>query len=145
MDIPIRKAPPGEAKEFAAFSEACFIESFGYLFPEQALDHLCRRAFAPEAAAALIDRGAWIAEGPAGWAGYAALAPEACPVQGLPEPHLQLARLYVAGPRALRGLRTSCFPRSLTLILNYLYSIGNPDAAPHPGGERRVSPRRTEP
>ena len=104
MDIPIRKAVPGEAKDLAAFSEACFIESFGYLFPEQALDHLCRRAFAPEAAAALIDRGAWIAEGPAGWAGYAALAAEPCPVQGLPEPHLQLARLYVAGPWQGKGV-----------------------------------------
>jgi GNAT superfamily N-acetyltransferase len=104
MDIPVRKAVPAEARELAAFSEACFIEAFGYLFPEQALDQVCRRAFAPEAAAALIDRGAWIAEGPTGWLGYAALAPEACPVQGVPAPHLQLARLYVAGPWQGKGV-----------------------------------------
>jgi GNAT superfamily N-acetyltransferase len=96
MDIPVRKVAPGEAKGLAAFAESCFRETFGYLFPEQAMDHLCSRAFAPAVLGALIDQGAWVAEGPEGWRGYVALSTDPCPVDHLPEPHLELARLYVA-------------------------------------------------
>jgi GNAT superfamily N-acetyltransferase len=96
MDIPVRKVTAGEAKALATFAEACFRETFGYLFPEQAMDHLCYRAFAPALLGALIEQGAWVAEGPEGWRGYAALAGAPCPVPGLAEPHLELSRLYVS-------------------------------------------------
>lgn len=96
MDIPVRRVDPGEAKDLAAFSEALFRETFGYLFPEEAMDHLCARAFTPAALGILIGQGAWVAEGGGGWSGYAALSTDPCPVPGLPEPSLELARLYVA-------------------------------------------------
>ena len=98
MHSTVRKADPHEAKALAAFSGACFREAFGYLFPDEALDLLCSRAFTETALGALIAKGAWVAEGPEGWRGYAALSPDPCPVPGLPEPHLELARLYVATP-----------------------------------------------
>jgi GNAT superfamily N-acetyltransferase len=104
MAMAVRRVDPAGARDLAAFAEACFREAFGYLLPDQALDRLCRRAFAPEAMAALVGRCAWIAEGPAGCLGYAGLGAEPCPVAGLPDPCLQLARLYVAGPWQGRGV-----------------------------------------
>ena len=95
MDIPIRKLAPVEAKALAMFSESCFRETFGYLFPDEAMDLLCSRAFTPPVLGALIEKGSWVAEGPEGWRGYVALSTDPCPIPGLPEPHLELARLYV--------------------------------------------------
>ena len=96
MDIAVRPAAATEAKVLALFSEACFRETFGYLFPDEAMDQLCARAFTPAALAALIAEGAWVAEGPEGWLGYAALSTAPCPLPGLPSPQLELRRLYVA-------------------------------------------------
>lgn len=98
MAITVRKVAPTETKALAMFAEACFRQSFGYLFPDEALDSLCARAFAPALLEALIAQGAWVAEaaeGSEGWRGYAALSLDPCPVPGLAEPHLELSRLYV--------------------------------------------------
>lgn len=98
MAITVRPVEPSETAVLAGFSETCFRESFGYLFPEEALESVCARAFAPAVIAGLIERGAWVAEGDGGWLGYAALSQDPCPVPGLPQPQLELARLYVSSP-----------------------------------------------
>jgi GNAT superfamily N-acetyltransferase len=98
MDGMIRKVAPGEAKALAVYSESLFRETFGYLFPDQAMDLLCARAFTPAALAARIEKGAWVAQGPEGWRGYATLSPDPCPLSGLPAPAFELGRLYVSSP-----------------------------------------------
>ena len=98
MPITIRKVDVAEAASLAQFAEVCFRETFGYLFPEEAMDAVCARAFAPAVLAALIEKGAWVAEAPEGWRGYLALSLDPCPVAGLAAPHLELSRLYVAMP-----------------------------------------------
>lgn len=104
MDFSIRRVTAAEAKELGMFAEACFREAFGYLFPEQALDLVCAKAFATPLMEALALDGAWIAEGEGGWRGYAAMASRPCPAEGLPGPHLELNRLYVAEPWLGRGI-----------------------------------------
>jgi GNAT superfamily N-acetyltransferase len=104
MSFTVRKAEPHEAHPLAQFAEACFRESFGYLFPEEALDILCSKAFTTPVMEALILQGAWVAEGADGWRGYAALSLAPCPTGDLPSPHLELSRLYVASPWMGQGV-----------------------------------------
>jgi GNAT superfamily N-acetyltransferase len=104
MTFNVRKVRLQEATELARFSEACFRESFGYLFPEEALQSLCTKAFAPAMLEDLVRKGAWVAEGPEGWRGFLTLSTGACPVPGLPEPQVELARLYVASPWQGQGV-----------------------------------------
>ena len=98
MPITIRTVEASEAAALAQFAETCFRETFSYLFPEEAMDALCLRAFAPGVLGNLIDQGAWVAQAEEGWRGYLALSEDSCPVAGLPEPHLELSRLYVTTP-----------------------------------------------
>ena len=98
MAITIRRLEAAEAATLAGFAESCFRESFGYLFPEEALENVCAKAFAPALIGTLIEQGAWVAESPSGWLGYVAMGLNPCPVRGLGEPHLELARLYVPAP-----------------------------------------------
>jgi GNAT superfamily N-acetyltransferase len=104
MTITIRRAEPSEAHALGQFAEACFRESFGYLFPEEALDLLCSKAFATPVMDGLVGKGAWVAQGEEGWRGYAALSTDPCPAPGLPEPHLELSRLYVPAPWMGQGV-----------------------------------------
>lgn len=98
MPVTIRKVEAAEAPALAQFAETCFRETFAYLFPEEAMDALCLRAFTPGILGALIEQGAWVAQAGEGWRGYLALSQDPCPVAGLPEPHLELSRLYVTTP-----------------------------------------------
>ena len=98
MPITIRKVAATEAPALAQFAQTCFRETFGYLFPDEAMDTLCLKAFTPAVLAALIEQGAWVAQAKEGWRGYLALSLEPCPVSGLAEPHLELSRLYVTSP-----------------------------------------------
>ncbi|BDU76522.1 GNAT family N-acetyltransferase [Mesoterricola sediminis] len=104
MDVAVRRAEAGEARELGLFAEACFREAFGYLFPEDALDLVCARAFAGPLMEELVRDAAWIAEGEGGWRGYAALAARPCPAPGLPGPQAELSRLYVTAPWQGRGV-----------------------------------------
>ena len=98
MPATIRKVEVSETAALAQFAEACFREAFGYLFPEDAMDALCLRAFAPGVIGALIENGAWVSQGTEGWRGYVALSNDPSPVPGLPSPQMELSRLYVAAP-----------------------------------------------
>lgn len=98
MAITIRRLAAEEAATLAGFAETCFRESFGYLFPEEALENVCAKAFAAPLIATLIEQGAWIADSPSGWLGYVAMGLNPCPVHGLGEPHVELTRLYVSAP-----------------------------------------------
>ncbi len=95
MTFNVRQADPSEAHPLGMFAEACFREAFGYLFPEEALDLLCSKAFTTQVMDSLIHNGTWIAEGPEGWRGYAAMSLDPCPAQSLEPPHVELSRLYV--------------------------------------------------
>lgn len=104
MSFTVRRAVPQEAHALGIFAEACFREAFGYLFPEEALDLLCSKAFTTPMMEGLIGHGAWVAEGAEGWRGYAAANPAPCPAEGLEAPHLELSRLYVATPWMGQGV-----------------------------------------
>ena len=104
MTFNVRKASPSEAHTLGPFAEACFRESFGYLFPEEALDLLCSKAFTTQVMEGLISHGTWVAEAPEGLRGYVAMSPDPCPVEGLAAPHLELSRLYVAAPWMGQGV-----------------------------------------
>ena len=114
MPFTIRKVEVAEAAALAQFAEVCFRETFGYLFPEEAMDALCLRAFAPAVTEARIEKGAWVAEAAEGWRGYLALSTDPCPVPGLAEPHLELSRLYVASPWQGTGVSDALMEAFLT-------------------------------
>ncbi|GEM_PF-1683472 len=104
MTFTVRKAELHEGHALGQFAEACFRESFGYLFPEEALDLLCSKAFTTPVMEGLIRNGTWIAEGEEGWRGYLALSTDPCPAEGLAKPHLELSRLYVPAPWMGQGI-----------------------------------------
>jgi GNAT superfamily N-acetyltransferase len=104
MTFNVRKAELHEGHTLGQFAEACFRESFGYLFPEEALDLVCAKAFSTPMMEGLIRNGAWVAEGAEGWRGYLALSLAPCPVEGLANPHLELSRLYVPAPWMGQGI-----------------------------------------
>jgi GNAT superfamily N-acetyltransferase len=114
MPITIRKVDVAETAALAQFGETCFRETFAYLFPEEAMDEVCQRAFAPAMIGPLIEHGAWVAQAEEGWRGYLALSPAPCPVAGLPEPHLELSRLYVTTPWHGTGVSDALMEAFLT-------------------------------
>lgn len=91
----IRPLLPIEAPVLATFAEDCFREAFGGAFPPGAMDRLCGCVFEVRIMERLIERGAWVALADGDWSGYVALGDTPCPIDGLPEPTAELARLYV--------------------------------------------------
>lgn len=95
---PVRRLAQEETRALAIFAEACFREAYGAHFAAADLERLCTAVFALPVMARLVHDGAWVA---GAWQGYAALGQVPCPIPGLGEPTLELARLYVA--RAWQG------------------------------------------
>ena len=100
----VRRGDPAEAEALALFAEARLRETFGPLFPEEAMDILCSKAFARSVLEGLLAAGTWVAEGSEGTVGYLALAEAPCPLEGLAPPLLELSRLYVAPTWQGRGV-----------------------------------------
>ncbi|HWQ10081.1 MAG TPA: GNAT family N-acetyltransferase [Holophaga sp.] len=98
---PVRRVAPDEVPALAAFGAACFREAYGGHFAAADLARLCAAAFSLPVMERLVRDGTWVA---GDWQGYVALGQVACPIPGLAEPTLELARLYVAGTWQGRGV-----------------------------------------
>jgi GNAT superfamily N-acetyltransferase len=98
METTIRRLAVDEVPALASFAEACFREAFRAQLEPASLEALCAAAFALPLMKTMILDGVWVA---GDWQGYIALGEVPCPIPGLAEPTIELARLYV--PRCWQG------------------------------------------